>query len=205
MPELQRRSSIAGAFAEGRHGAGQPGDSDVVIAERPGLSLVQVMARRGREQAVAAGLGLDPTPGQASEIQVGRALWLAPGAWMVVAERDEEGVLYRSLCAQLQDVAAVVDQSHGRTVLRLAGRRARDVLAKGCRLDLHPRVFRPGTCAQTVIAQMAVLLHQDDERPTYDLCVFAGYAVDFLAWLTSSAAEFERRMVPSEPISTLPG
>jgi sarcosine oxidase subunit gamma len=85
----------------------------------------------------------------------------------------------------------VVDQSHGRAVLRLAGRRARDVLAKGCRLDLHPRAFRPGRCAQTVIAQVAVLLHQGDERPTYDLYVFAGYAVDFLGWLTSSAVAFD--------------
>jgi heterotetrameric sarcosine oxidase gamma subunit len=204
VPELQRRSPIAGDFPEGR-GAGRPDDLDVVIAERRGLSLVQVTARRGQEQAVAARLGLDPTPGQASELQAGRALWLAPGTWMVVAEALDDGALYQSLRAHLQDVAAVVDQSHGRTVLRLAGRRARDVLAKGCRLDLHPRVFRPGMCAQTVIAQVAVLLDQGDERPTYDLYLFPGYALDFLEWLTSSAAEFERRPVPSQPISTLPG
>ena len=201
MPELQRRSPIAGTFPNGRHGAGQPDDPDVVIAERRGLSLVQVMARRGQEQALAARLGLDPTPGQASEIQAGRALSLAPGAWMLVAQALDDGALYQDLRAQLQDVAAVVDQSHGRTVLRLAGRRARHVLAKGCRLDLHPRVFRPGMCAQTVIAQVAVLLDQGDERPTYDLYVFPGYAVDFLEWLTSSAAEF----APSQPISARPG
>ena len=87
-----------------------------------------------------------------------------------------------------------MDQSHGRAVLRLAGARARDVLAKGCRLDLHPRVFVPGMCAQTVIAQIGVLLHQRDEIPTYDLYVLAGYALDFLEWLTSSAAEFGYRI-----------
>ena len=121
-------------------------------------------------------------------------LWLAPGTWMVVAQDVEEGGLYSRLREELGDRAAVVDQSHGRAVLRLAGASARDVLAKGCRLDLHPRVFTPGMCAQTVIAQIGVLLHQCDEHPTYDLYVFAGYALDFLEWLTSSAAEFGYRI-----------
>ena len=121
-------------------------------------------------------------------------LWLAPGTWMVVAQDVEDGGLYSRLREELGDRAAVVDQSHGRAVLRLAGARARDVLAKGCRLDLHPRVFTPGMCAQTVIAQIGVLLHQCDEIPTYDLYVFPGYALDFLEWLTSSAAEFGYRI-----------
>jgi methylglutamate dehydrogenase subunit D len=151
---------------------------------------VQVIAQGGKEQAVAERLGLDPAPGLAAAIDPGAALWLAPGAWMMIAQGLDEGVLYQDLRQRLEEVAAVMDQSHGRAALRLSGRHARDVLAKGCRLDLHPRVFRPGMCAQTAIAQIGVLLHQLDERPTYDLYVFAGYAADFFAWLTASAAEF---------------
>jgi sarcosine oxidase subunit gamma len=113
---------------------------------------------------------------------------------MVVAEDLEDGALYQSLLEELQDVAAVIDQSHGRAALRLSGPRARDVLAKGCRLDLHPRAFSPGMCAQTSIAQIGTLLHQLDEAPTYDLYVFAGYALDFLDWLSASAAEFGYRI-----------
>ena len=186
MPELSRRSPLEGVLVGARH-AGP--DAPVVIAERRGLSLVQVIARRAEAQAAAERLGLDPAPGLASAIEAGTALWLAPGAWMVVAEGLEEGALYRSLRDQLQGLAAVIDQSHGRAALRLAGASARDVLAKGCRLDLHPREFTPGRCAQTSIAQIGVLLHQCDERPTYDLYVFAGYALDFLEWLTASAAD----------------
>jgi sarcosine oxidase subunit gamma len=171
----------------------------VIIAERRGVALVQVLARPGRGEAVATSLGLDPAPGLASATPVGAALWLAPGAWLVVVEGGEDGALCEDLRARLRDLAAVVDQSHGRAVLRLAGIPARAVLAKGCRLDLHPRVFTPGMCAQTVIAQIAVLLHQCDEIPTYDLYVPAGYAVDFLEWLTSSAAEFGFRTEVSDP------
>ena len=190
--ELPRRAPLEGVLVEGRHAAAPP-DAPVVITERRGLSLVQVIARHDQEQAVAERLGLDPAPRLASPIAAGTALWLAPGAWMVVAEGLEEGTLQQSLLDELQGLAAVVDQSHGRAALRLSGPRARDVLAKGCRLDLHPRVFTPGMCAQSAIAQIGVLLHQIDGSPTYDLYLFAGYALDFLEWLTSSAAEFGYR------------
>jgi len=194
VPELPRRSPLEEALSDARRRAAATGDPGVTIAERRDLTLVQVIARRGQEQAAAERLGLDPAPGRASTVVAGTALWLAPGAWMVVAEGVEEGALYQDLCERVQQVAAVMDQSHGRVVLRLSGRRARDVLAKGCRLDLHPRVFQPGMCAQTGIAQIGVLLHQIDERPTYELQVFAGYAADFLAWLTASAAELGCRI-----------
>lgn len=189
MPELRRRSPLQRALPN-FHAHGAPEAPGVVITERRGLALVQVLARLGREEAVAARLELDPTPGQACATPVGAALWLAPGTWMVVADELEDGALHENLRERLRGLAAVVDQSHGRAVLRLAGARARDVLAKGCRLDLHPRVFVPGMCAQTVMAQIGVLLHQCDEVPTYDLHVFAGYAVEFLEWLTTGAAEF---------------
>jgi sarcosine oxidase subunit gamma len=202
VPELRRRSPLEGVLAEGRHGLGPRDAPGVLIAERRGLALVEVLARRGQDEAVAAALGVDPAPGLASRTPVGTALWLAPGAWMVVAEGLEHGELYRSLLDRFRDRAAVVDQSHGRAVLRLAGPRARDVLVKGCRLDLHPRAFTPGMCAQTVIAQIGVLLHQRDEIPTYDLYVLAGYAVDFLEWLTSSAAEFGYRINAPDPYLT---
>jgi sarcosine oxidase subunit gamma len=200
VPELRRRSPLEGALPEGRQSLGPSDAPGVVIVERRGLALVQVLARPGQEEAVAALLEIDAAPGRASETLAGTAFWLAPGTWMVVAQDAEDDGLHRSLRERLGDLAAVVDQSHGRAVLRLAGPRARDVLAKGCRLDLHPRVFTPGMCAQTVIAQIGVLLHQCDEIPTYDLHVFPGYVLDFLEWLTSSAAEYGCRIDgPDQP------
>lgn len=189
MPELRRVSPLEGAL-EAHQVSGQ--EPAVSIAERRGLALVQVIARRGRADAAAERLGLDPTPGRAADTPAGAALWLAPGSWLVVQDAAEAS-LERTLRERLAHVAAVVDQSHGRAGLRLAGPRAREVLGKGCRLDLHPRAFAPGMCAQTIIAQIGVLLHQVDERPTYDLYVASSYALDFLEWLSASAAEFGYR------------
>jgi heterotetrameric sarcosine oxidase gamma subunit len=80
-----------------------------------------VLARPGQDEALAAALGVDPAPGLASRTPAGTTLRLAPGAWMVVTEDLDDGELYRSLLDRLRDLAAVVDQSHGRAVLRLAG------------------------------------------------------------------------------------
>jgi len=75
-------------------------------------------------------------------------------------------------------------------VLEISGPRTRDVLAKGCILDLHPRVFAPGDVALTMIAHMTVHLVQIDEAPSFELSVFRSLAGSLLHWLTASAEEY---------------
>ena len=72
-------------------------------------------------------------------------MWLGPDEWLVLTEPGAE----TDMVARLQEALAetpssIVDVSGNRVQLRLSGDHARDVLAKGCPLDLHPRVFRPG-------------------------------------------------------------
>src|SRR5690606_35640043 len=77
----------------------------------------------------------------------------------------------------------IADVSANRVTLELSGPKAREVIAKGCGLDLHSRAFRPGQCAQTVLARSQAVIWQIDEAPTYRLLVrpsFAGYVADFL-------------------------
>lgn len=57
----------------------------------------------------------------------------------------------RDLGQRLRGLASIFDQSGGRTVLRLSGPRARDVLAKGLPIDLHSRAFGPGSAATRTI------------------------------------------------------
>ena len=71
----------------------------------------------------------------------------------------------------------------------MAGAYARDVLAKGCPLDLHPREFKPGDCAQSHYAKASVLLYQADDAPTYHLTVARSFA-EYL-WLRLEDAGLE--------------
>ena len=85
------------------------------------------------------------------------------------------------------DWGSVVDVSANRTVIELSGPRARELLAHGCSLDLHPRSFGPGDCAQTLLAQTAVILWQTDDAPTFKIFVRASFAAHLTRWLADAA------------------
>ncbi|HEU5225015.1 MAG TPA: sarcosine oxidase subunit gamma family protein, partial [Actinomycetota bacterium] len=76
---------------------------------------------------------------------------------------------------------SVVDVSANRTVIELAGPSRHDLLSSACPVDLHPRSWGDGRCAQSVFGAAQVLLHERDGatrlfvRPS-----FADYVVDLL-------------------------
>lgn len=100
-----------------------------------------------------------------------RVLWLGPDEWLVVADGDAPDLLPRLERAVAGRRAAVTDLSSSRAIIDIAGSGARDLLAAGCGLDLHPRVFAPGQCAQTLFARVPVILDQLDATPHYRLMV----------------------------------
>ena len=95
----------------------------------------------------------------------------------------------------LAGLASIADQSDGRVVLRLRGDRVRDVLAKGVPVDLHPRSFKTGDVASTLVAYIGVQIQQLDDRPTFQLMAFRSLAGSLWSWLTKSAAEFGAEFV----------
>jgi sarcosine oxidase subunit gamma len=84
---------------------------------------------------------------------------------------------------------AVSDLSHGRSVLRLEGDAAVDVLAKGMAIDLHPTAFPAGRAVQTMIHHVDVLVHRRNAS-AFDLVVLRGFAEFFAEWLLFAGEEF---------------
>lgn len=170
-----RASALAAVYREGTYGAAGPAPG-VVIAERSNLNLWML---RGTS---VIGMALPAAPGTTHTSEACSALCLAPDEWLV------------SSTAANAPTPTSVDVSHGRTVLRISGPRTRDLLGKGCGIDLHPSVFLPGRCAQTAIARINVLMHLRDQAGTFDLYVSRSYAVSFWRWVTTSVAEFGYRV-----------
>ena len=86
---------------------------------------------------------------------------------------------------------AAVDVSAQRTTLRLRGAHARDVVAKGCSLDLHPSSFGQGDAAQTVLGQAGVvLIALSDNGTDYRMIVRSSFARYLADWLIDCAEEF---------------
>jgi sarcosine oxidase subunit gamma len=188
----RRRSSLAEAYREGSFGADTttPG---VTFAERRPLEMVQVATW----SAVASIDGVAPPskPNTASRGETATILWTGPGRWLVVRPAGTEPDLAARLRATIApDAASVIDLGQSRAVVRVSGPHARDVLAKGTGLDLHPRAFPAGACAQTVLGHINALLHAVDDAPAIDVYVARSFALTFWEWLTEAAGEYGYRV-----------
>lgn len=130
-------------------------------------------------------LGLDlPTSANTVAVSGDRAaLWLSPDEWLIMVPFATRAQTIDDLKRALAGKhVSITDVSSNRTILELSGSKSREVLAKGCGLDLHPRAFKAGQCAQTVVARSQAVIWQVDETPTYRVLVrpsFAAYLTDF--------------------------
>jgi methylglutamate dehydrogenase subunit D len=198
---LAARTAFAGLAVPGRYGLTIGGERPVVVAERPHLAIAHVSAHRGQGSVVAevvraaSGIELPDGPRRVSGGGVA-VIGLAPSQWLAVAEGDKGKALLTRVAADLANLAAVVDQSDAKALLGLSGRRVRDLLAKGCALDLHPRAFKPQNAATTQLALIPCQLWQLDEAPTFELAVPLSYAQSFWSWLAASAAEYGYEVKP---------
>lgn len=128
----------------------------------------------------------------------GRIVWLGPDEWLVTSDTHAPHELEELLRAA---GAAAVDVSAQRTELRLAGPLVRELLALGCSLDLHPSVSPPGTCAQTTVGQVGVVLIATGD--SFRLLVRPSFAGHLAAWLLDAALEFRDEMAgPIAPTAT---
>jgi sarcosine oxidase subunit gamma len=107
-------------------------------------------------------LPLEPNTAAGEDPEV---LWLGPDEWLFVLPAENGygngGTLMRELDRALEGVHhSAVDVSANRASFDLSGTDRLMVLSKGCGLDLHPRVWSPGRCAQTLLARVPVILHE---------------------------------------------
>lgn len=117
-------------------------------------------------------------------------LWLGPSEWLLVAPEDDGALAERARQSLAGCHSAVTDMSDSRVVIRASGDRVRECLSKACSLDLHPRMFQAGMCAQSLLARTHVLLHQRDDAPTYDLYIHRSFADYAWRWLEDAALEY---------------
>jgi sarcosine oxidase subunit gamma len=168
----------------------------VGITAEPFVAMVDVRlsaeAAARPEAAARLGIDLPRVPNSWVPAGAGRAVWLGPDEWLLTSTTEAPQELEaRVRAAVLPLGGAAADVSAQRIGVRLTGPRARDVLAKGCSIDLHPRVCHRGISVQTMLGQAGVvLLALSDAGDDYLVLVrssFAGYLAD---WLLDAALEF---------------
>lgn len=117
---------------------------------------------------------------------------IGPTDWLVIArDRDATAVLKRLDTAFEGSALRATDVSSALRRIQIEGAHARELLAKGCGLDVHPQAFPPGRCARTRLAGMPVIVLCVEES-ILECIVTSSYGDYLLAWLTDADTEFSR-------------
>jgi len=171
------------------------------IVEEPFITMVELRVDPSGPGAAAVasllGVELPTTPSTYAKSGDTVVIWLGPDEWLVTGS----SLTGPELEARLRDVVssyggAAVDVSGQRTTLRVTGSRSRDVLGKGCALDLHPSVFGGGAAAQTTLGQTGViLLAVDGSGAEHRILVRSSFARYLADWLLDAAEEY----LPEQP------
>lgn len=190
-------SALAGHLRPGRYGTDRKGQG-VTLREVTGRDLVQVAAWRGTlpavKQRLSAALGVPMPEGTRAATASGQitVLPIAPDKLWIAAPRGEK--LHERLSALIPIAEGVVTElGHARTVVRMSGPSARDILARNFAVDLHPDAFPPGSFASSSMHHVGTLLHYVRDLggdPIFDLYLTRSFALSLFEGLCENALAF---------------
>ena len=191
MAEASRKSALDGHAAPGIHGRITHDEPGVRLRElRPtGIAQVHGCESDAERERMSGALGLDPVPasGRASATQGVLALWNGPGSWLAVSHTHDAMSLSALLREALDGTSATVaDLSHARTVIEVRGPRVRDLIAKGCPMDVD--AMRPGDTAATLLGPFTVQLHCRDDD-TFDVYAMRSFGLAVWEMLNEESRE----------------
>ena len=197
MNEPSRRSALEGHDRAGRFGERPESRPGIVLAQCRPRSFVQI---NGAPDAAVLAESLDGAEAGVAPNRSFRAgevtyMWNGPGRWL--AESDEyppSELVERIETALGAHGASATDLSHARTVLRVSGTAAEDLLAKLCPIDVE--AMRTGDGAMTLAGPFQVQIVRSGDKE-FRLYVFRSFGLALWELLRDEAAEFGGEVVPA--------
>ena len=175
----------------------EPIDGTPRIEEKPFLGFINLRGRADNTGFLAACLkvlGCEPPVAANTVVESDdyRIYWMGPDEWLIITQAGRQGELKEKLLKALSGVfSSVVDNSSGLTILHISGENAAALLATDCPLDLHPREFKHGQCAQTRLAKAGMTLSPLAEQAGFEVIIRRSFADYLLIWLQDAAVAFE--------------
>jgi heterotetrameric sarcosine oxidase gamma subunit len=188
---LERTSALAAHYHTGPAGDIGANGPGVTLREIRDAGLWQIsgwpetMDEVGAKLAELVGADAAPSPLQSARGAKGTLLRVQPFVWWLT--RTDEATASAAMEIDAEQGTAL-DLSHSRTVIRIEGGHARDLLNRGLPTDLRPESFPEGSFAGGAIHLVGVNLHHRDGG--YDLYVSRGFAVTLWEFLTETAAQW---------------
>jgi len=188
---LRRQSGLAHVINYGQFGNVTLNGPSLFIRERHPLTILQLDTNKSKTLTDISNL-LNVEFPHATNTCNGdderRILWLGPNRWLIV--EPEHGCLQTLIKNEFRSSEVfLTDLSHGKSTVRLRGRKARDVLMKGSGVDWHLNSFGTDYCAHTKLFDLAATVDCRD-IDAFDIYIARGFAEDFWDILLDSAEEF---------------
>ena len=116
-----------------------------------------------------------------------RILWNAPGTWLVISNKKNIVSTIKDKCDNKN--LAVTDISHSRAVIQIKGFQAKEVLKKGCPININE--IQVNNCAGTVFNGITVVVDFVNNNPdTFNLIALRSFGETFYHHVTDAALEF---------------
>lgn len=192
MADPLRVSALESLVSPGRYGAATGGEAGVVLQEWRPSAIVQINgAPDGEIFGQALGfleLEARPRPLRACSGKAVTLLWNGPGRWLAVSADAPPARFVNDLREALNGSdATITDLSHARSVVRITGPCACEVLLQGCPLDLE--LFGEHDCAASLLGHLSVQLHGLGDGG-FDVYGFRSFGVALWEWLVEASLEY---------------
>ncbi len=116
-----------------------------------------------------------------------RILWTAPSIWLVISKKEDIVKKIKEKCDSKD--FAITDISHSRAAIQIKGFQAKDILKKGCPININE--FETNNCASTIFHGITIVIDFVDNNPdTFNLFTLRSFGESFYHHITDAALEF---------------
>jgi len=116
-----------------------------------------------------------------------RILCTAPNTWLVFSKKEEITKIINEECNN--DNFAVTDISHSRAGIQISGIEAREVLKKGCPINLNE--FEKNNCAGSVFHGINIVVDcLDSEKQIFNIFTLRSFGESLYHHITDASLEF---------------
>jgi len=160
------------------------------ISEVKNLAIIQIVQyKRSKIQLSTIqieGLGFPMENSKVESNKETRILWSAPRTWFIISKKENIINNIKEKCTD--ENFAITDISHSRAVIQIKGLQAREILKKGCPLNINE--FKTNNCAGTVFHGISIVVDLIDNNPdTFNLLTLRSFGESFYHHITDAALE----------------
>ncbi len=160
------------------------------ISEVKNLAIIQIVQyKRSKIQLGTIqieGLGFPIENSKVESNKETRILWSAPRTWFVISKKENIINNIKEKCTD--ENFAITDISHSRAVIQIKGLQAKEILKKGCPLNINE--FKTNNCAGTVFHGISIVVDLIDNNPdTFNLLTLRSFGESFYHHITDAALE----------------